>query len=163
MSKEDLMKKWASIFDSMGVTNSHWDNLSQLVDNQSKQILEENTLASEDSNTEFPSLLPMAMKVASKTVGLDLVSVQPLADPGMSQEEIDRINNEVKKENRDGKIESIIDGKEFKEMKPEEHPDWRTGPRPQLFYMDFKYGEQNEEKEDESPIKGRRGPRKKKN
>jgi hypothetical protein len=30
--------------------------------------------------------------------------------------------------------------------------------------MDFKYGTQNEEKtEDESPIKGRRGPRKKKN
>ena len=140
MSKDDLMKKWSPIFDSMGVTNSHWGNLSQLAENQSKQILEENTLSSEDTNTEFPSLLPMAMKVASKTIGLDLVSVQPLASPGMSQEEIDRINNEVKKENRDGKIESIIDGKEFKEMKPEEHPDWKRGPNGQLFYMDFKYG-----------------------
>ena len=163
MSKDDLMKKWAPIFDSMGSTNSHWGNLSQLAENQSKQILEENTLASEDSNTEFPSLLPMAMKVASKTIGLDIVSVQPLASPGMSQEELDRINNEVKKQNRDGKIDALIEGKDFKEMKPEEHPDWRTGPRPQLFYMDFKYGEQNEEEKDESPIKGRRGPRKKKN
>jgi hypothetical protein len=161
MSKDDLMKKWAPIFDSMGSTNSHWGNLSQLAENQSKQILEENTLASEDSNTEFPSLLPMAMKVASKTIGLDIVSVQPLASPGISQEELDRINNEVKKQNRDGKIDALIEGKDFKEMKPEEHPDWRTGPRPQLFYMDFKYGEQNEEEKDESPIKGRRGPKNK--
>ena len=83
---------------------------------------------------------------------------------GMSQEEIDRINNEVKKENRDGKIDALIDGKDFKEIKPEEHPDWKPGPVGSLMYMDFKYGTQNEEKtEDESPIKGRRGPRKKKN
>lgn len=137
MSKDDLMKKWAPIFDSMGSTNSHWGNLSQLAENQSKQILEENTLASEDSNTEFPSLLPMARKVVAQTIGLDLVSVKPLASPGMSQEELDRINNEVKKQNRDGKIDALIEGKDFKEMKPEEHPDWRTGPRPQLFYIDF--------------------------
>ena len=135
MSKDDLMKKWAPLLDSMGVTASHWGNMAQLVKNQSQQILEENTKAD-----EFPSLLPIAMKVASKTVGLDLVSVQPLPHPGMSQEEIDRINAEVKKENRDGKIESLIEGKEFKEMKPEEHPDWKSGPRSQLFYMDFKYG-----------------------
>ena len=141
MSKDDLMKKWAPIFDSMGTTNSHWGNLSQLAENQSKQILEENTLTSEDSNnTEFPSLLPIAMKVASKTVGLDLVQVQPLASPGMSQEEVDRINNEVKKENRDGKIDALIEGKDFKEMKPEEHPDWKPGPVGKIMYMDFKYG-----------------------
>jgi hypothetical protein len=103
----------------------------------------------------------MAMKVVSKTVGLDLVSVQPLASPGMSQEEIDRINNEVKKENRDGKIDALIEGKDFKEMKPEEHPDWKPGPVGSLMYMDFKYGEQNEEEKDESPIKGRRGPKNK--
>ena len=161
MSKDDLMKKWAPIFDSMGATNSHWGNISQLAENQSKQILEENTLTSEESNAEFPSLLPMAMKVVSKTVGLDLVSVQPLASPGMSQEEIDRINNEVKKENRDGKIDALIEGKDFKEMKPEEHPDWKPGPVGSLMYMDFKYGEQNEEEKDESPIKGRRGPKNK--
>jgi hypothetical protein len=166
MSKDDLMKKWTPIIDSMGVTGSKADWLSQyaqmLSNNESK--IEENTLAS-DTTTEFPSLLPMARKVVAQTIGLDLVSVQPLANPGgMSQEEVDRINNEVKKENRDGKIDSIIEGKDFKEMKPEEHPDWKPGPTSQLFYMDFKYGSQNEkEEEDESPIKGRRGPRKKKN
>lgn len=166
MSKDDLMKKWTPIIDSMGVTGSKADWLSQyaqmLSNNESK--IEENTLAS-DTTTEFPSLLPMARKVVAQTIGLDLVSVQPLANPsGMSQEEVDRINNEVKKENRDGKIDSIIEGKDFKEMKPEEHPDWKPGPVGSLMYMDFKYGSQNEkEEEDESPIKGRRGPRKKKN
>jgi len=162
MSKDDLMKKWTSLLDSMGTTTSHFANMPQLAENQSQQILKENILAS-DTNNEFPSLLPMAMKVASKTIGMDLVNVKPLASPGMSQEEVDRINNEVKKENRDGKIDSLIEGKDYKEMKPEEHPDWKPGPIGSLLYMDFKYGEQNEEKEDESPIKGRRGPRKNKN
>ena len=163
MSKDDLMKKWAPLLDSMGVTASHWGNMAQLAENQSQQILEENTTSLETTTDEFPSLLPMAMKVASKTVGLDLVSVQPMANPGMSQDEIDRINNEIKKENRDGKIDALIEGKDYKEMKPEDHPDWKPGPKVHLFYMDFKYGEQNEEKEDESPIKGRRGPRKRNN
>ena len=162
MSKDDLMKKWAPIIDSMGVTGSKADWFSQYAqmhsNNESK--IEENTLASD--TTEFPSLLPMAMQVASKTIGMDLVNVKPLASPGMSQEEVDRINNEVKKENRDSKIDALIEGKDFKEMKPEEHPDWKPIAI-DILYMDFKYGEQNEKEEDESPIKGRRGPRKKKN
>ena len=163
MSKDDLMKKWAPIIDSMGVTGSKADWLSQYAQMISNnESIEGNTLTS-DTTTEFPSLLPMAMKVASKTIGMDLVNIKPLASPGMSQEEVDRINNEVKKENRDSKIDALIEGKEYKEMNPEEHPDWKTGPTGQLFYMDFKYGEQNEKDEDESPIKGRRGPRKKKN
>jgi hypothetical protein len=164
MSKDDLMKKWAPIIDSMGVTGSKADWLSQYAQmiSNSESKIEENTVAS-DTTTEFPSLLPMAMQVASRTIGMDLVNIKPLAGPGMSQEEVDRINNEIKKENRDGKIDALIEGKDFKEVKPEEHPDWKPGPTGQLFYMDFKYGSQNEKDEDESPIKGRRGPRKKKN
>ena len=163
MSKDDLMKKWAPIIDSMGVTGSKADWFSQYTQMQSnnESKIEENTLASD--TTEFPSLLPMAMKVASKTIGMDLVNIKPLASPGMSQEEVDRINNEVKKENRDSKIDALIEGKDFKEMKPEEHQDCKEGPIGSLLYLDFKYGEQNEKEEDESPIKGRRGPRKKKN
>ena len=52
---------------------------------------------------------------------------------------LDRINNEVKSVNRDGKIESLFEGKEFKEMKPEDHPDWEKLPTSKLFYIDFKY------------------------
>ena len=163
MSKDDLMKKWSPIIDSMGVTGSKADWLSQYAQMLSNnESIEENTVGS-DTTTEFPSLLPMAMQVASKTIGMDLVNIKPLAGSGMSQEEVDRINNEVKKENRDSKIDALIEGKEYKEMNPEEHPDWKPGPTGKLFYMDFKYGSQNEKEEDESQIKGRRSPRKKKN
>jgi hypothetical protein len=153
MSKDDLMKKWAPIIDSMGVTGSKADWFSQYAQMHSnnESRVEENTLEPEDSNTEFPSIFPMAMRVASKTIGMDLVSVQPLAGAGMSQKEIDRINNEIKKENRNGKIDALIEGKDFKEIKPEEHPDWKPGPTGQLFYMDFKYESQNEKEEDEGP------------
>lgn len=134
-SKEDLLKKWSSILGPMGITSSQLDNLLQLAENQSNHILEENTKAS-----EFPTLLPMAMKVAAQTIGQNLVSVQPMSHSGMSQEEIDRINAEIKKENRDSKIDAIVEGKDYKELKPEQHPDWKSGPVGNLFYLDYKYG-----------------------
>jgi hypothetical protein len=48
----------------------------------------------------------------------------------------------VNRENRDRKIESIVDDKEFEQMKIEDHPDYVKPKLPsgQLFYMDFKYG-----------------------
>ena len=40
-NKKDIMKKWSNILGSMGMTGSQLDNLSQLAENQSNQILEE--------------------------------------------------------------------------------------------------------------------------
>ena len=132
-NKEDIMKKWAPILESMGMTGSQLDNLSQLAENQSNQILEET------KSEDFPSLFPMAMKISAKTVGLDLVSVQPMSGPGgMSKEERERIEAEIKQKNRDGKIDSLIEGTEYKEEKVEQHPDYKTGGG-QLFYMDYTY------------------------
>ena len=129
---EETMKKWAPILESMGLTGSQLNNLDQLAENQSNQILEE-------TKTEEFSLLPIAMKVAAKTVGLDIVSVQPMSVPGgMSKEERERIEAEVKQKNRDGKIDSLIEGTEYKEEKVEEHPDYKSGGSP-LFYMDYTY------------------------
>lgn len=134
MSKEDIIKKWAPILDSMGVTGSKADWMSQYAEMQSNN---ESKIEENDTPYDFPSLLPMAMQVASKTVGLDLVSVQPMDGPGgMSKEERERIEAEVKGENRDGKIDALIEGKDFKEMKPEDHPDWKEG---NLYYMDYTY------------------------
>jgi hypothetical protein len=131
MSKEDLMKKWAPILGSLGMTGSQLENLSHLAENQSNQILNENS-------SDFSSILPLATRVVSQTIAQNLLPVQPLSSM-MSQEELDRINNEVKSVNRDGKIESLFEGKEFKEMKPEDHPDWEKLPTSKLFYIDFKY------------------------
>jgi hypothetical protein len=87
--------------------------------------------------TDFNSLFPMVMKVASKTIGMDLVSVDPFGKVGFATDEI---KAEVNAINRDSKIDNIIEGKEYKEMKPEEHPDYyKEMPRGELFYLDFKY------------------------
>ena len=142
-SKEDTLKKWGTILDSMGITgskadwmsqyaNAHLDNETQR-NNKIEQILESNT------DDEFPSLLPIAMKISSQTIGLDIVSVKPMTGPGgMSQEERERIEAEVKGENRDGKIDALFEGKEYTEKKVEDHPDYKSGGS-QLFYMDYSY------------------------
>lgn len=140
-NKEDIMKKWSPILSSMGLTGSQLDNLSQLAENQSNQIVEENTLATESTSVDFPTLLPLAMKVAAKTISNDLIFA--------SQEEIDEVKKKVKSENRDGKIEAIIEGGEFIEKKLEDDEEYKelmkkgvtpmSAPSGQLFYLDFKY------------------------
>jgi len=135
-SKEDIMKKWAPILGPMGLTGSQLDNLSQLVENQSNEIIRENTQV-----TEFPSLLPTAMKIASKTISNDLIFA--------SQEEIDEVKKKVQSENRDGKIEAIVEGKEFTEKKLEDDEEYKqlmkkgvtplSAPSGLLFYLDYQY------------------------
>ena len=138
-SKEDIMKKWAPILGSMGMTGSQLDNLSQLAENQSNEILKENTQAS-----EFPSILPIAMKVAAKTISNDLIFA--------SKEEIDEVRKKVQSENRDGKIDAIIEGGEFVEKKLEDDEEYKelmkkgvtpmSAPSGNLFYLDYKYGDE---------------------
>jgi hypothetical protein len=145
--KEKLMKKWAPILDSMGVTGSkaNWmaeyaqlhQNKESKRDERIDSILE-NTLATEHTSMEFPSFLPIAMRVASKTIGQDIVSVKPM--DFNSEEELERIKNEVKQENRDRKIDSLVEGGDFEEMNVEEHPDYKSGPTGKLFYLDYQYG-----------------------
>ena len=99
------------------------------------------TTLSNTTTEEFPTLLPITMKVAAQTIGNDLVPVMPIGG-GNSGPEMESIRQDVKIENRDRKIESIVDGKEFEEMKVEDHPDYKesVGPRGDLFYLDFQYG-----------------------
>lgn len=136
-SKEDTLKKWAPILQSMGMTGSKADWMSEYAEMHSKN---ESTLS--NTNVEdFPTLLPIAMKVAAQTIGTDLVSVAPIGG-GNSGAEMQSIRQDVNRENRDRKIESIVDDKEFEQMKIEDHPDYVKPKLPsgQLLYMDFKYG-----------------------
>lgn len=138
ISKEDLLKKWSPIIESMGVTGSKADWMSEYAEMHS--INEQNSMMGTQSSSQFPSLLPLATKVASQTIGLDLVTVQPIG--GNSRDEIDRIKAEIKAENREGKIESVLENKEYKEKTIEDHPDYKDVlPKSELFYMDFKYGD----------------------
>ena len=139
MDKEKILQKWAPILESMGQTNSHWGNISQLAQNQLDHVL-----GNTSAETNDISLLPIAKKLAAQTIGLDLVTVQPLGG-GNSGAELEKIRNEIKVENRDRKVESIIDDKEFEEMKVEDHPDYKKPkcPSGELFYIDFQYGTTN--------------------
>ena len=154
-NKEDIMKKWANILGSMGMTGSQLDNLSQLAENQSNHILEET------KSEDFPSLLPIAMKVAARTISNDLIFA--------SKEEIDEVKKKVQSENRDGKIEAIIEGGEFTEKKLEDDEEYKelmkkgvtpmSAPSGTLFYLDYKYGDESTKPHK----KTRRSKKKKKN
>ena len=136
-SKEETMKKWAPILERMGMTGSKAEWMSEYAEMHSKN---ESTL-SNTTTEDFPTLLPMTKQISTQTIGLDIVPVMPIGG-GNSGSEMESIRQDVKIENRDRKIESIVEDKEFEEMKVEEHPDYRKpkGPLGQLFYMDFKYG-----------------------
>ena len=136
-SKEETMKKWAPILERMGMTGSKVDWMSEYVEMHSKN----ETTLSNTTTEDFQTLLPIAMKVSAQTIGTDLVSVAPIGG-GNSGPEMESIRQDVKIENRDRKIESIVEDKEFEEMKVEDHPDYLKpkGPLGQLFYLDFQYG-----------------------
>jgi hypothetical protein len=136
--KDKTYDKWSSIINSMGITGSKADWMAEYA-NKQIETLQENTLASDDTTSDFPSLLPIAMRVAARTIGQDLVSVKPMES--INHEEMDRIKNEVKAENRERKIDALTENKDFEEMKVEEHPDYKIpGPTGKLFYLDFQYG-----------------------
>ena len=112
-TQEEIMKKWTTALGSIEETKTE----------------------------EFPTLLPMAMKVAAKTIAMDLCFA--------SKEEIDEVKKKVQSENRDGKIEAIIEGGEFTEKKLEDDEEYKelmkkgvtpmSAPSSTLFYLDFKY------------------------
>lgn len=122
--RERIMNKWAPIMESIGLTGSKADKESATPDTVEQ--------------AKFPSVFPMAARIAAKTVGLDLVDVVPLGSN--TAEELDRIKAEVEAENRDRKIVSVIEGQDYEEMKVNEHPDFVPGPRGNLFYLDYSYG-----------------------
>ena len=136
-SKEDTINKWAPILERMGMTGSKSEWMSEYAEMHSKN----ETTLSNTTTEDFPTLLPIAKQIFAKTVGLDIVPVMPIGG-GNSGPEMESIRQDVKIENRDRKIESIVDGKEFEEMKVEDHPDYKesVGPRGELFYLDFQYG-----------------------
>ena len=86
----------------------------------------------------------MAKKIVAQTIGLDLVDVKPMNSPGgTSEETMMRIKAEVKAENRQRKIDNLLEGEEYKEMNITEHEDY-NGPNGSLLYMDFVYGDSTE-------------------
>jgi hypothetical protein len=63
--RKETEDKWKNIIGNSGLTGSKADWMSQYAGLQSS----------------FPSMFPIAMKVAAQTVGLDLVSTKPMSAP----------------------------------------------------------------------------------
>jgi hypothetical protein len=144
LNKEETLNKWDSVLSGMGMSQEKKEWMSQYAE---LHATNEIVTAPDEIITSQPdhgSLLPIAMKVATQTIALDLVPVQPMGG-GNSGDEMKKIKQEVKIENRDRKIDALVEGKEFNEMKPEDHPDYKEskGPIGKLFYMDFVYGSTN--------------------
>lgn len=132
--REKMINKWAPIIGGLGLTGSKAEWMSQYVQMHADN---ESVLPGTEGQAKFPSVFPIATKIAAQTVGLDLVSVVPMGSN--TTEELDRIKAEVDAENRDRKIDSVIECKDFEEMKVNEHPDFVPGPRAELFYLDYSY------------------------
>jgi hypothetical protein len=120
-----LMEKWSTLLDSQE-SKVKWNPKS------TNGLINNNNDTLENSFGDF--IFPM-VRISAQTIGMNLVNVQP-----MTMEPSDKVKNEVKSINRERKIESIIDDREFKEMKFEDHPDYKGYPEGKIFYMDYKYG-----------------------
>jgi hypothetical protein len=122
-TQEETMKKWTTALGSIEETKSE----------------------------DFPSLLPIAMKVSSKLISNEIAGFA-------SKEEIDAVKSRVQSDNRDGKIEAIIEGGEFTENKLEDDEEYKelmkkgvttmSAPSGTLFYMDYQYGDESQKKKD---------------
>lgn len=94
---------------------------------------------------------PVVIKVAAKTISQDLFFA--------SQEEIEKVKNKVKIENRNDRIDSVIEGKEYIEKKLEEDEEYKklmrkkgvtpmSSPSGILTYFDYTYDSCTENKDD---------------
>jgi hypothetical protein len=141
LNKEETLKKWDSVLSGMGMSENKKEWMSQYAELHSTNEIVTTPDSIITSQPDHGSLLPIAMKIAAQTIGHDLVSVQPMGSN--SNDELKKIKQEVKAENRERKIDSIVEGKEFNEMKIQDHPEFNGGPIGKLFYMDMVYGSTN--------------------
>lgn len=102
----------------------------------------------QSSNFEYNLVFPTALNIAAKTISADLL--------GASEDEVNKVKNKVKSENREGKITSIIEGTNYTEKKLEDDKDYQelmskgvapmSKPSSQLHYIDYIYGKSSTHK-----------------
>ena len=97
--RKETEDKWKGILGGMGLTGSKVDWMSQYAGLQSQ---------STTTQSNFPSMLPIAMKVAAQTWGLDLVSVKPLPAPSGHLFYADYQYGNTKRTTRKRKINNIF-------------------------------------------------------
>lgn len=139
IDKTKALEKWGSVIESLRTEKKGW--LEQYAQQHSLGILSDVNITPETGDTldQFPSLLPIAMKVASHTVGAG----------GRRKSKAQQL-----RENRLNKLRQI-GGKEPNVVLPddEEVPGLvsvqpLSAPTGLLMYMDFKYSDIKKERKD---------------
>lgn len=97
--RKETEDKWKNIIGNIGLTDSKADWMSQYAGLQSQ---------STTTQSNFPSMFPIAMKVAAQTIGLDLVSVKPLSAPLGILPYMDYQYGNTKRTTRKRKINNIF-------------------------------------------------------
>jgi len=105
--KENTMKKCSPIFDNLNMGSDKTNWLKSYTQNQLDTPLICNDLSGGTfASNDFPSLLPLSMKIAAQTISQNLVTVQPM-DLGLSKEEQDELERKQKTLIRQKKLRSI--------------------------------------------------------
>tara|TARA_R110000772_G_scaffold2410_2_gene8439 strand:- start:58363 stop:58794 length:432 start_codon:yes stop_codon:yes gene_type:complete len=137
---EDYQSKWKPLFDN----HNKWES-NYFETGIDKSTIDENTL-----NTL--NFLPIAQRVAAQTIGQDLVSVMPMSY--VDEEEVEKIKERIFIDNRNYKIDSIVEGTTYKEVKLEDDIEYKelvisSSPTAKLMYLDFKYGNDDNDNDEE--------------
>jgi len=99
------MKRWSSILEqheNTGLMNSGTQSI----------------------NNQMVDFLPLVTKAFVGSVALDLVPVIPM-DGSNSPDEFKKMRSDIKIENRERRIDSVIGGIKIEEMKIEDHKDYK--------------------------------------
>ena len=96
--RKETEDKWKNIIGNIGLTGSQATWMSQYAGLQSQST----------TQSSFPSMMPIAMKVAAQTVGLDLVSVKPMSAPKNNLFYVDYQYGNTKRTTRKRKINNIF-------------------------------------------------------
>ncbi len=89
MNKEEILKKWKHVFPNVDDENKRqWlSEYSEFIEQNKNFNYPCNDFVpqheSGDSFSPYTNLLPVAMKIASQTIGMDLVSIKPLSAPSL--------------------------------------------------------------------------------
>jgi len=148
-TKQKIYNKCQPIIDNMNITEDKKNWMTEYA----KAHIENNTMSNTTINTfsatnsSFPSLLPIAKKIAASSIGN--------CDPAL----LEITKNKVIAENRDRKIDSILFDDPYEELKIEDTEEYKeylkssyitsikpmSGPTGELFYLDFKYDDKTKE------------------
>ena len=96
--RKETEDKWKGIIGNIGLTGSQAAWMSQYNGLQSQST----------TQSSFPSMMPIAMKVAAQTVGLDLVSTKPMSAPKNNLFYVDYQYGNPKRTTRKRKINNIF-------------------------------------------------------